>query len=39
MPLRGGHFASMESVTGVLLVLKHILIGNINKKMFGEAFT
>ena len=27
----------METVTGALRFSKHILIGNIKKKMFGEA--
>jgi len=32
LPLRGGHFATMETVTGALRFFKHILIGNIKKK-------
>jgi len=39
LPLRGGHFATMETVTGALGFFKHILIGNIKKKMFGKALT
>ena len=29
LQLRGGHFATMETVTGALRFFKHIIIGNI----------